>query len=194
MNKQIKKLKNFIESQSLCKADIIVWLQGDRFDRGKKVLELYRAGYSNLILLTGNNELIGKGKRMGEDNVSLVDMEKWLIKNKVKKIDILVESNSMNTHDQAVNVLRLAQNKKWKSIILVGSTHHQLRAFLTFLKQAKKIDWQGKITNQPVKIDLDDVPSGRDKTSKEIFNDELLKLDLYDNCISSVEDGISYLK
>ena len=44
---KFRELYNLILSEKATKAEAIIWLQGDRFDRSKKVLELYRAGYSD---------------------------------------------------------------------------------------------------------------------------------------------------
>jgi uncharacterized SAM-binding protein YcdF (DUF218 family) len=189
----LEKLYKLTLSQSLEKSDVIIWLQGDRLDRGPKVLKLYRAGWSKKILISGNNILIGKKPRPGEKNISLLEMEKWLLKNGVKEKELVIDNGAMNTKDQAEHVMNLALKKKWQKIILVGSSYYQPRAFLTFLKQAKKIRWDGIIINQPVIINWDEKPAGRDKTARIIFNEESEKIKKYKKNLASMEEGIKYL-
>jgi len=62
------------------KADVIVWLQGDRYDRSKKVLSLFKEKWADEIVISGNNILIGPTKRKGENNISLNEMVEWLKK------------------------------------------------------------------------------------------------------------------
>jgi uncharacterized SAM-binding protein YcdF (DUF218 family) len=47
---------------------------------------------------------------------------------------VVLEQKSENTHDQALDMVRLMIEKGWKRIILVASHYHQYRAYLTFLK------------------------------------------------------------
>jgi uncharacterized SAM-binding protein YcdF (DUF218 family) len=193
-NKKIIKLLRLIEKEKPQKTDAIIWLQGDRYDRGKKVLFLFKRGFANQIVVSGNNKLIGPNKRKGENNISLKEMVKWLRKRGIRSNQIIVENKSFNTKDQAKNVLKLIQQRKWKKIILVTSSYHQLRALLTFLKMAKKIRWKGVIINQPVKISWEKIPSGRKKKCKELFMEEIEKIKKYQNDVADVEDAILYMK
>lgn len=192
-NKEFYELYDLIVTEPPHKSDVIVWLQGDRFDRGPKVVELYEKKTAPKILISGNNILIGIGKRPGEDNVSLKEMFDWLLDNKVKENDILVDDISMNTKDQAINVINLAKKNEWKNIILVGSSFYQPRAFLTFLKEAQKQNFNGKVFNQPVIIDVNIIPSGRVKTAKYLIEDEINKILEYKDDLESINSGIKYL-
>ncbi len=174
-----------------CQADVVVWLQGDRYDRGYKVIELYKKKFSKKILISGNNLLLGS-RKLGEDNISLDDMVDFLIKKGVNKRNIIIDDDSMNTLEQAINIFKIIQNKKWKKIILVGSSYYQPRAFLTFLKQADNINWDGLIINQPALIDWNKKPSGRDKIAKSLFLDEYKKTKKYKNDLFSINKGIKY--
>lgn len=71
MNSLAAELQDMVLAQPPCKADAIIWLQGDRFDRAQKCLDLYQAGFAPLLVLTGNNQFLGKDVRPEEDNVSL---------------------------------------------------------------------------------------------------------------------------
>ena len=160
----------------------------------KKVLSLFKKGWADSIVISGNNELIGPCKREGENNISLNEMVKWLKKRGVKGSQIIIENRSFNTRDQAKNILRLAQMRKWKKIILVTSLYHQLRVLLTFLKSAEKIGWKGALINQPIKINWEKVPSGRKKKSKELFLEEIEKMKKYQKDVTTIEEAIYYLE
>ncbi len=194
MDRDFLKLYNLILQEQPQKSDTIIWLQGDRYDRGPKTLKLYKESWAPKIVISGNNILLGKTVRAGENNISLEKMYKWLVKRGVKKEDIIIDERSMNTKEQAGHIIDLAKKKNWQRIFLVGSSYHQPRIFLTFLKQLKKKNWNGKIINQPIILDWDDVPGGRDKKTIEFLKEEVEKLKKYKNDIIPILDGIKYLK
>ena len=189
MNPNIEQLQQLVTTQKPEQADAIVWLQGNMYDRGKKVLELYRGGYASRIVVTGNNTRV-----VDDDHVGVRDIVQWLEKEGVDRSAILVDDQSINTLDQATHTVELVKEQGWRAILLIGSTHHQLRAFLTFLHQARAQGWPGRIINQPVNIPWDVKPSGRRKTTREAFEDEIEKLTRYQEKIASVDDGLSYFK
>lgn len=188
------RLLDFLQKEKSQKADAVVWLQGNRYDRGRKVLNLFRKKMAKKIIISGNNQLIGSEKRIGEDNISLDEMFKWLEDKGADTKRIIIEKQSFDTKDQASNVLKIAKRNKWKKIILVASLYHQLRVFLTFLKSAKRINWKGILINQPVIVNWNRVPSGGNKTAKKLFRDELEKIEKYHNDISTVKEGLLYFQ
>lgn len=187
MNPEIEKLQTLVTSQRPEKADVIVWLQGNMYDRGRKVLELYQAGFASQIVITGNNTRV-----VEDDSVGVDDLAHWLEERGVDERAIILDKQSLNTYDQATQVIKLACGRGWFAILLVGSTHHQLRAFITFLHQAHLERWEGRIINQPAAIPWDTRPSGRRETTGEAFQEELDKIERYKNEIASVEDGLRY--
>lgn len=191
---KFKQLYNLILSEKTVKADAIVWLQGDRFNRSQKVLELYRAGYSDKIIVTGNNILVGAGQRPGENNISLPEMHDWLVLKGVAEPAILIDENSMNTKEQAENIITLAKNNDWKKIIIVGSSYCQPRVFLTFLKASHKLNYYGKIINQPTLIPEDAIPEGREETVRVLLSEELMKLKKYGYNFKSINEALDYLQ
>lgn len=188
-----KKLHELLLKEKPQKADAIVWLQGDRYDRAVKVLKLHKEGWSKKIIISGNNILIGRIARVGENNVSLDIMKDFLLKKGAREENLIIDDNSMNTKEQAEHVLKIAEEKKWTSLLLVGSSYYQPRAFLTFLKQAKKIGWSGKIINQPAVVFLGKKPAGREKTAKTLFAEEFEKIKKYKKDLVSIKQGIKYV-
>jgi uncharacterized SAM-binding protein YcdF (DUF218 family) len=194
IEKEFWKLYKLLLTDKLKKSDVVIWLQGDRYDRVKNILKIYRSNLARYILISGNNILIGSDKRIGENNISLLEMYNYLIRNAIKKDKIIVDDNALNTKDQAVHIMKIAKFNNWKRIILVSSAYNQPRTFLTFLKQAQKTKWKGKIINQPSIIAWNKKPAGRDKTAKTIFNQEFEKIKKYKKDLVSIGQGIKYIK
>lgn len=195
LNNQEKRLIDLyylILKQTPKKSSAVVWLQGDRYDRAKKILELYKA-WAPKIVIAGNNALIGKNKRQEENNILLEAMVGWLVRRRVKRSDIIIDKNSLNTKQQAENIINLAKSKNWKSLIITGSTYYQPRVFLTFLRQAEIKKWQGKIINQPAFIAWHKIPGGRKKFTWQYFNEEKEKIKKYKKDLSALGQGINYL-
>ena len=191
---KMTQLLKMIGREKPQKADAIIWLQGDRYDRGIKVLNLFKSGWGKKIVISGNNELVGVSKRCGENNITLTEMAEWLKKRGVKSKRIIIDDESFSTRGQAQNVLRLAKKKKWKKIILVASLYHQVRVFLTFLKESEEIKWTGKLINQPAKLNLLEKPSGQNKKGLDLIFDEIEKIKRYKSHTTTFEEGLLYLK
>lgn len=189
MDQKIEQLQKLVTTEKPEKADAIVWLQGNEYDRGKKVLELYKGEFAPRIVIAGNNT-----RQVDDDRVRITDIMRWLEAYGIDRSAIVADDQSMNTLEQAMHVVAMAKKQDWQSILLVGSTHHQLRAFLTFLHQTRVQGWQGRIINQPAVIPWGVKPSGRKKTTHEAFQDELVKVQEYGGSLASIEDGLSYLQ
>ena len=186
-------LQELVENEPVRPSDVIVWLQGDRLDRAARVLELWNRKIAPIIVVSGNDSLVGPSTRTGENNISTVEMARWLLNHEVPPQAIVVDDESFNTRDQAVNVLNLAEEKGWSSLVLVGSLHHQMRPFLTFLKRAKEILWGGQLLNQPTHIPgWNKIPAGRFETARQIYEAELMKMQEYVHHVATVDDGLRY--
>lgn len=188
------ELYNLILKDKLQKSDVVVWLQGDRYDRAEKVFEIYKKGWASKIIISGNNVLIGNRSREGEDNVSLKEMSFGLIERGVPAENIIIDDRAMNTQEQAEHIIKMAKESRWKNIILVGSSYYQPRAFLTFLKKSKERNWKGRIINQSVGMEASVIPGGRNKTAGELIEEESIKIVKYKNNVVDLESGIKYLK
>lgn len=195
LDKDCSELLDLLSRQPSRRADVIVWLQGDRLDRGGKVLELYKNKQADKILISGNNKLVGVGPRPGEDDLPLGVLRDYLIKAGVPEADIMVEDESLNSAAQARNVLALSKENGWKTLIIVSSPFHQPRAFLSFLKAMDKLKIDVILINQPA-IDLPwgELAGGRDKTRLELWSDEIDKIYKYAGDVTSPKDGIRYLE
>jgi uncharacterized SAM-binding protein YcdF (DUF218 family) len=178
-----------ISAQKLKKSDVIVLLEGDGFFRCEHTFELYKQGWAKKVVISGGvlNRNYG--------SFPAKELEPRLIKLGVKKGDILIDDKSMNTRDQAINILALAKEKKWKRIILVASHYHQYRAFLTFLKIFQKLKIIIEIINSPAN-DLSWFEKNKWGRRIDLLESEFERINIYKkkNHIASYKDAINYLK
>ncbi len=150
MNKNHQTIMNLkekfiilIDNEPLKKSDAIVLLEGDGFNRINKTVQLYKDDWSKLIVISG-----GLNNPAGGSYPAKI-MKKELIKFKIPDKNIILENDSQNTKEQAENIIKLAVKNKWKRIIMVASSYHQYRAFLTFLKEVLKNKINLEIINAP---------------------------------------------
>jgi len=189
-----KNILDKIMEEKPQEADAIVWLQGDRYDRARKVLGLFKKGWAKKILLSGNNIPPTMKRIEGVDyEITLINLADWLKKRGVNSKDILIDDKSFNTAMQANNVLLIAKKKNWKKIILTATSFHQVRVFLTFLGANKRIGWKGRIINQPTRINWEKVPGGRNKKAKYLVFEEIDKIREYKRDVAGYQEGLNYL-
>lgn len=194
MNKDFWKLYNLLLEENTQVSDAVIWLQGDRFDRAKNVLKIYKSKLAKFVIISGNNILIGIDKRIGENNIGLSEMYDYLLKKGVEKNDIIIDDEAFNTKDQAVHIMSLAKEKKWGSIVLVSSAYNQPRALLTFLRQMKMMNLSIKIYSCSAKLDMEGIPGGRSEKVKELCLSEINKIQEYKNDLLPISAGIEYIK
>lgn len=120
---------------------IVEWGDIDRFFKG---IRLYELNKSNMIVFTGGNNPYNKTK-ISEGKV----LEKFALNYGVKKEDISITKDVLNTSDEAKAVLDLIGANK--TIILVTSAFHMKRAKLLFERQG--------INVTPYKVDYKTPPS-----------------------------------
>ncbi len=174
------------------KADAIVYLQGDQLDRAPKTAELYNKEYADTIFITGNNNLIGRGKRNEENDFHLDISKEYFIKHGVREEAILIDDKSMNSKDQAVTIIKLAKEKGWNTLLVVTSPFHILRAYLTLLKQVGEQDWNGEIIMQHPDLSWNSIPSGRVKTALVMLEEDLEKIKKYKDDIAEYKHNVTY--
>ncbi|MBU2568694.1 MAG: YdcF family protein [Gammaproteobacteria bacterium] len=108
-------------------ADLIVVLGGGGGDRINKGLDLFNAGYSNDMLITGLPEM---------NNDVMPTYSKWrlqyLIEQGVPKRSIILDDSAKNTYEEAVNIKRLMINNKWQRVLIVSDPPHLRRLSIIF--------------------------------------------------------------
>lgn len=134
-----------IDNDCIQKSDAIVLLEGDGLHRYKKAVSLYNEGLADKIIFSGGITDYEYG------SFPFSDVLPHILAIGVPKEDIIHESKSLNTKEQATEVLIIAQINNWKKLILVASHEHQYRAYLTFLRQVIDIDNNIILFNSPAR-------------------------------------------
>jgi len=176
LGKRIAEIFEKIFSQKPKRANAIVFLQGDKLDRCPKTLSLYKESFSDKIVISGNN--IREDILKANDNY-LLEIKKWFLDHGVKKENIIIEDKSLNTLEQAINVIKIAKEKKWEKLILVTSPYHLLRVYLTFIRQIKDQNWEGEIIMQSAYRDWRRITSGKKEPAEKRLLVELEKIKKY---------------
>ncbi len=140
-----EKILAIVDNDCLSPSDAIVLLEGDGFDRFRKAVSLYNQHWAPKIVFSGNITDYDYGSFPFEEVLPR------MLEAGVPEGDIVHENVSLNTREQAVEVVRMARQRGWKKLILVASHEHQYRAYLTFLREV--LDSQSGITlyNAPVR-------------------------------------------
>lgn len=183
-----EQILSFVGGDFLLPSDAIVVLEGDFYYRPNKAIELYEAHYSEKIVVSGglNGDDIG--------SFHAKKLKKYILgKCVIKSKNIILETESLNTKEQAINVMKIIKDNNWQSIILIASHFHQCRAYLTFLKAMRKAALRILIFNAPARNILwlkEELP----KTRLELLDIEFQKIDEYTRKghIASFDDVINY--
>jgi uncharacterized SAM-binding protein YcdF (DUF218 family) len=123
-------------------ADLVVVLGGG-VDQGRYLtlrsshrmvrgIQLYFEGRAKKILFSGG--IVG---RATVSEASVMNQEARRLR--VPPEDILLEKKSKNTHDQAIEVKKIAEPLQMKSILLVTSFSHMKRALMAFEQLGFKV-------------------------------------------------------
>jgi len=131
-----EKFIAIVDNDRLKKSDAIVLLEGDGLYRVQKSVELFNNNWADKIVFSGGIVDLEYGSY--PLSYILPELQKYRINEK----NLIFDEKSMNTLQQAINVVEMAIQFSWKRIILVASHYHQYRAYLTFLNQVliKKIN------------------------------------------------------
>lgn len=131
-----EKFVAVVDNDILKSSDAIILLEGDGLNRYRKAVELYDSNIATKIVFSGNITDYEYG------SFPFSDMLPHILKEGVPADAVIHEDKSLNTREQAVEVVRMAMEKKWRRLVLVASHEHQYRAYLTFLREVldKKSD------------------------------------------------------
>lgn len=102
----------------------------DASDRLVDAVQIYKAKKAKKILFTG-----GSGSLFASEIREADLAEKILLGLGVPKEDILIERESRNTKDNAVESAKIIRERKFRKLILVTSAFHMTRAAALFQKE-----------------------------------------------------------
>ena len=184
-----EKILAIVDNDCLSDSDAIILLEGDGFDRFRKAVSLYKQGKAPKIVFSGNITDYNYG------SYPFAEVLPRMLEAGVPEEDIIHEDKSLNTREQAVEVVRMAQERGWKKLILVASHEHQYRAYLTFLREV--LDSQSGITlyNAPAR-NLDWFVDKGWGTRFERLEAEILRIEKYTEMghLASAQEVIDYQK
>jgi uncharacterized SAM-binding protein YcdF (DUF218 family) len=112
---------------------------------------------------------------------------------------LLTDPASMNTHEQAVNVVAMAREHDWTRLVLVASAYHQYRAFLTFVRELRrqKLERRILVVSRPATVaPWYGTPAGCDVRRIALLEEEFGKMRKYARLrhVSTYKDGMLYLR
>ena len=167
----------------LARADAIVVLAGQdaqaRLDSG---VNLLRGQVAPWLVLTGAQV----------DGIGAAALHPKAMGAGVAPDAILVEPEATNTHEQAVNVVAMAREKGWTSLVLVASAYHLPRAFLAFVAAVE--DDSIRIVPVPANGSWWTAPPGMTGARMELLEADLAKAALYADHVASYEAGLQHLQ
>jgi uncharacterized SAM-binding protein YcdF (DUF218 family) len=176
-------------SSKVTASDAVILLEGDGFSRLPQAVSLIKKGCAKKLVFSG-----------GIDNESAGSYTFEKCKSKIINLgmdidDIIHESVSQNTRQQAVEIIELCLKNNWKTIILVASHYHQYRAFLTFLKvlEENKLQEIIQIINSPAILDwFEEVYTGNRRI--DLIEEEFQKIEHYrsNSHVSTYDSAIKY--
>lgn len=102
---------------------------GSSSERLLEAIHLYKTGRVSALLITS-----GSGDLLKPEAAEAPDLAAFALEWGVAPADLLVESKSRNTHENATLSLPFLQKKAWKSAVLVTSAWHMKRAAGVFRK------------------------------------------------------------
>ena len=184
-----EKILAIVDNDCLSPSDAIILLEGDGFDRFRKAVSLYKQGQAPKIVFSGNITDYDYG------SYPFAEVLPRMLEAGVPEEDIIHEDKSLNTREQAVEVVRMAQERGWKKLILVASHEHQYRAYLTFLREV--LDSKSGITlyNAPAR-NLDWFVDKGWGTRFERLEAEILRIEKYSEMghLANAQEVIDYQK
>lgn len=140
-----EKFIALVDNDCLQKSDAIVLLEGDGLNRYQKAVDLFNRGFADKIIFSGGITDYEYG------SFPFSDVLPHILKTGVPQKVIIHEGKSLNTREQAIEVIKMAQLQKWERLILVATHEHQYRAYLTFLREVIDTNSGIILYNSPVR-------------------------------------------
>ena len=133
-----------VDNDCLTQSDAAILLEGDGFFRWERAVELYKQELVSCIVFSGN----ANDKQYG--SYPFCEIKPYILNKGVPESKLLHEDKSLNTRQQAIEIVKMATEKCWKRLVLVASPEHQYRAYLTFLREILDSNSNIILYNAPV--------------------------------------------
>ncbi len=176
----------------LLPADAIVCLTGeDAEPRLTYAVALMRQRHAGFLMLSGGVD--------SDYQMSAETLCPKLLGMGLSPDRIILEKESTNTREQAVNVVAYAQERGWQRLIVVASAYHSARGYLTFLRAAQEVGQHENIHILTVPVSHSPwfgKPAGMSRTRQELFIGEMGKIALYQDKghVATYAEGMAALR
>ena len=184
-----ERILAIVDSDCFSKSDAAVLLEGDGFFRIQKAVDLYNQGLVSKIVFSGN--IVNKDY----GSYPFEEIKPHLLRGGVAEKDLIHENKSLNTRQQAVEVVKMSVERGWKKLALIASNDHQYRAYLTFLREVLDTKSGLILYNTPVRNLNWFVDSGWG-TRLERLNAEFARIEKYSEMghLAQAPEVIEYQK
>ncbi|WP_276359579.1 YdcF family protein [Daejeonella sp. H1SJ63] len=140
-----EKFIALVDNDCIQKSDAIVLLEGDGLNRYQKAVMLFNEKFADKIIFSGGITDYEYG------SFPFSDVQPHILNTGVPHEAIIHEDKSLNTKEQAIEVIKLAIQNRWTKLILVATHEHQYRAYLTFLREVIDSGTNIVLYNAPVR-------------------------------------------
>jgi len=145
-------------------------------DRFWQTYQLYKTGRVKKLVITG-----GSGLLSNPEMKEALFLKDYLLSIGIPEQDLLIESESRNTHGNAINTARLFPQLIQQRVLLVTSAFHMRRALGCFVKEGYTCDTYTTDSLQAVTIGFEEIliPNSEALTTWGILIKELIGLVSY---------------
>lgn len=180
---------SLVDNDSICKSNAIILLEGDGLNRYRHAIDLFKQQYADIIVFSGGITNYEYG------SYPYNDIKPYLLQENIPEKKLIHEDKSLNTHEQAVEIVKLCCIYNWRKIILVASHYHQYRAFLTFLKVIQEEEQNIIIYNSPARM-LEWFSDNTWGKRIDCLQNEFKKIDEYTHLghLATYKEAIAYQK
>lgn len=130
-----------IQEDQLEKADAIVVLSGNSFDRGNKAVQLYQKGLAPVLICPGGNpayEFEILGMHITEAEAAKIN----LVRQGIPANAIVLLNAGTSTAEEAELIAEYLKNNNYRKVILLTSLYHTRRAKKVFSKYLRNSNIQ----------------------------------------------------
>lgn len=177
-------------SGPLLSADAIVVLAGeDGVARAQTAVELFRAGAAPVIVLAGDRH--EPPRILSGEALSATVLGGGVAP------DRIFHAPAAHTQEQAALLAKLAEEKRWRRLLLVASPYHLPRALLTFIRSLTMLGMETDLHLVPVPASHTpwfQPPPGATETRDQLFALELEKCERYTEHVATWAEGLTYLR
>jgi len=171
-------------------SDAIIVISGDGTTRLEVAIGCLRQRAAHHVVLSGGVD--NPPHSLGPDDATAYMIQKGLAPDR-----IIVEGDSQNTREQAVNCVKLIREHEWERVLLCVSPYHMPRAMLTFIQALREDDAHERCHILPIAASQTSwwaKPDGLDATRMELLADEFDKIERYGPHVATWAEGLEYLR